>query len=530
MAQRIRKERFLSHYRQLAIACCLLLLSLVNSNCNTLSSAQKTAMSAQEGRTARFERELEELRIKLRIPGMSAAIVKDQKILWTKGFGFADPENRVPATPETNYRIASLTKTFASTLLMQLVERGKLDLDEPMSKFSPEFQKRFNNNAIKVRHVLTHTSHDNPGENYRYDGNRFSYLTDVIEKASGSSFRELLIKEILDKIQMTTTVPGQDILDDRSKWSTFIDAEHIKRYEDGLAKLSKPYRLYGTEIIQTIYPPRRINTSAGLVSNVLDLAKYDIAVDHHTFIKAETQDRAWTPAVSTNGRTLPYGFGWFVQKYQDIDLIWHYGYWPDSFSSLSIKVPGRRITFILLANSDALSSSFRGLGNGNVMASSFAASFLRVFIFEQLLGRTLPDPRWSLSTEQFKAEIERLAKQTDGYRYEAEQASHNSLSRWLEDRKNSARKEVRVDPKIFDSYTGRYEIDSQEAVIISREGDKLFFQLPDQSRSELFPQSDTTFFLKTRDILITFVKDEKGQVTGMEAEVRGQRRRARKVR
>jgi CubicO group peptidase (beta-lactamase class C family) len=493
-------------------------------------SAQKTPISDQGGRSVRLEKQLEELRTMLKIPGMSAAIVKDQKLLWAKGFGYADMEKQIPAKPETNYRIASLTKTFGSTLLMQLVEQGKLDLDESMSKFSPEFQKRFNNEAIKVRHVFTHTSHDIPGENYRYDGNRFSYLTDVIEKASGRSFRELLVKDILDKIQMTTTVPGQDILDDRAKWSTFLDAEHIKRYEEGLSKLSKPYRLYGAEIIQTVYPSRRISASAGLVSNVLDLAKYDSAVDHHTFIKAETQERAWTPAVSTNGKTLPYGFGWFAQKYQDVNLIWHYGYWPDSFSSLYIKVPEKKITFILLANSDALSSSFRGLGNGNVMASAFADTFMRIFVFEELLGRTLPDPRWSLSTDQFKGEIEQLAKQTGGYRYEAEQAAHNSLSRWLEDRKNSARKEVRIDPKIFDSYIGQYEVEPNEVAIISREGDKLFIQEPGQSRLELFPQSDRSFFLKVRDIEVTFVKDDKGQVTGMDAVVWGQRRSARKVR
>jgi CubicO group peptidase (beta-lactamase class C family) len=76
------------------------------------------------------------LRRTLKIPGISAAVVKDQKLLWVKRLGSADVENTTPATPETNYRIASLIKPFASTLLMQLVERGKLDLDEPMAKYS----------------------------------------------------------------------------------------------------------------------------------------------------------------------------------------------------------------------------------------------------------------------------------------------------------------------------------------------------------------------------------------------------------
>ena len=389
---------------------------LFGLSCGLRTSAQQGARpSSEKERIARFEKQLDELREKLKIPGLSAAIVKDQKIFWSKGFGHADIENKIPASPETNYRIASVTKTFASALLMQLVEQGKLDLDDPMSKYSPEFLQRFKNDAVKIRHVFTHTSHDTPGESYRYDGNRFSFLTGVIEKASGKSFRELLVRNILDKVDMQGSVPGQDMLDDRAKWSAFLDDDHSKRYEVGLAKLAKPYRRYGAEVVQAVYPPRRISASAGLVSNVADLAKYDVAIDRHTLIKAKTQERAWTPAVSADGAALPYGLGWFNQKYQGLRLIWHHGYWPDSFSSLYLKVPEKNITFILLANSDGLSAPFR-LGGGDVTRSAFANSFLRIFVFEDRLGRRLPDPRWSQTNDQFKAEIEQLTEQTANYR------------------------------------------------------------------------------------------------------------------
>ena len=76
------------------------------------------------------------LRALLKIPGLSAAVVKEQKVIWQKGYGLADVENNVPATPRTPYRITSLTKTFASTLLMQLVEQGKLNLNDPMFKYA----------------------------------------------------------------------------------------------------------------------------------------------------------------------------------------------------------------------------------------------------------------------------------------------------------------------------------------------------------------------------------------------------------
>jgi hypothetical protein len=120
-------------------------------------------------------------------------------------------------------------------------------------------------------------------------------------------------------------------------------------------------------------------------------------------------------------------------------VVWHYGYWPESFSSLYLKLPERKIALILLANSDGLSASFL-LGAGDVTRSAFANSFLRRFVREESLGRVLPDPPWSQSSDRFNAEIERIATQTGGYRYDAERASHELLTRWLDERRRAAPK------------------------------------------------------------------------------------------
>jgi CubicO group peptidase (beta-lactamase class C family) len=402
-----------------------------------ISAQERGGVSSVDERMKRLEQQLEELRRALKIPGASAAIVKDQKLMWAKGFGLADVENKIPAAPETNYRIASLTKPVASTLLMQLVEQGKLDLDEPMAKYSPEFRERFGGRSITVRHVFTHTSHDPSGESYWYDGYRFSHLSDVVARASGKPFRELLVRNVLDAVGMADSVPGQDVLDDRAQWSSFLDAEHARRYAAGLARLARPYRLQATEMIRGLYPSRGISAAAGLVSNVLDLAKYDLAVDGHTLVRAETQERGWTPASTPDGKKLPYGLGWFIQSHEGMRLAWHYGYWPESFSSLYVKLPERKMTLILLANSDGLSAPFF-LGAGNVMRSPVAITFLRIFAREESLGRALPDPRWSQASDRFNAEIEQLAAQTGSYRYDAEKASHELLTRWLDERRRAA--------------------------------------------------------------------------------------------
>src|SRR5690242_9541935 len=84
---------------------------------------------ADSARYVRFERQLEDLRQRLKIPGISAGIVRDGELTWSRGFGYSDPGMKAAAAPETPYEIASLSKPFGATLLMQLVEEGKVRLD-----------------------------------------------------------------------------------------------------------------------------------------------------------------------------------------------------------------------------------------------------------------------------------------------------------------------------------------------------------------------------------------------------------------
>src|ERR1041384_2368648 len=156
-------------------------------------------------RIARFETLLESLRQDLKIPAYSAAIVKNQKVIWAKGFGYADVENKIPATEHTSYHLASLTKTFASTILMQLVQEGKIKLDDPVSKYGILLESE---GVIRVRHLFSHTSEGNPGERYSYNGNRFAELDKVIQKSTGKSYAELLIANILEPLGLNETAPN----------------------------------------------------------------------------------------------------------------------------------------------------------------------------------------------------------------------------------------------------------------------------------------------------------------------------------
>lgn len=501
------------------------------------AGARDTALTPQTPdaeRLARFETVLESLRQELKIPAYSAAIVKDQRVLWAKGFGYADVENKVPATEHTPYHLASLTKTFASTILMQLVQAGKIKLDDPVSKYGVSLESE---GVIRVRHLLSHTSEGNPGERYRYNGNRFAELDKVIQAATGKSFGELLIANILDPLGMNETAPNvprivgtkspdaagaaaeaevkaavMDIIAGYNSGNveqierrlapqnnrfqgeggfltSFIDAaelrgafqagfklkvevhdleaavygdsavatfytsvtvtppngapraegpwrnsffwnkqaggwklihshqsavnraliteKHQQRFDAVVKTLAQPYALDREFKITKISYPQGFSTSAGLMSTVLDMAKYDIAIDQNRFLTKETQQLAFTPARSTKGEELPYGLGWFTTSYKGTKLLWHYGYWTGN-SSFILKVPERNITFIIMANSDNLSRP-TDLGSGDALSSPVGMAFLKTFIFPGKFGEALPEISWDAPASELKNQLRAVA-------------------------------------------------------------------------------------------------------------------------
>src|SRR5262245_7019711 len=242
-------------------------------------------------RIALFTRYLEPLRVQAGIPGLSALIVSDERILWEGGLGFADVEARVAAAPHTPYPVASITKTFTSTLLMQCVEERRLDLDGPIRTYTPAGPDA---NAT-VREVLAMASDAAAGSTYRYDGDRFSALTPVVEACTGVSYRVAAARQVLDRTGMFDSVPGHDLEAVTDAASAAFDPATLARYRAVLARIAKPYVVRNSRPALSDYPPKGINAAAGLVSTVRDLARYDGAIDAHALMSSSTQSIAWTP-------------------------------------------------------------------------------------------------------------------------------------------------------------------------------------------------------------------------------------------
>jgi CubicO group peptidase (beta-lactamase class C family) len=245
-----------------------------------------------------LERELEALRLQLRIPGMSAAVAEGERIVWAHGFGLANQERAVAAGPDTIYHLASLTKPYGSIVVLQLVDEQRLDLDAPVSGFGITMER---SQPVKVWHLLSHTSGEPPGASYRYDGNAFGALTQVIEHTTGRPFVQELTARIIRPLGLTRTAPNPG--DPRGFWSLVSslavsddDVERGRRIfalsglERALieAALAQGYARSGGRWIWPtgLFGPMRpiphgftLSTTSGLVASAPDVVRFSMALD-----------------------------------------------------------------------------------------------------------------------------------------------------------------------------------------------------------------------------------------------------------
>ena len=335
----------------------------------TLPRVLHGAAATFDERVALFASYVDRLRLQAGVPGVSLAVLANRRVVREQGFGFQDAESRVAATPDTLYPIASLTKTFTSTLLLQCVEAGRLDLDAPMRQYTSAVPDP----SATVRHVLSMSSDVPAGSAFRYDGDRYATLTPVVEACTELPFR-VAVADIFDRLGMADSVPGHDLAESSANVAAPFPASALERYRRALARMAKPYRSDDRRFATAEYPPRGINAAAGIVSTVRDLARFSLALDDRVLLRDQTQRLAWTPFVLRGGASGPYGLGWFTQRVDGELIVWHYGLWP-SFSALIIKAPEQGVTAILLANSDGLNNRFP-MAEGDVRASPFARAFL----------------------------------------------------------------------------------------------------------------------------------------------------------
>jgi CubicO group peptidase (beta-lactamase class C family) len=303
-----------------------------------------------------FRAHLERLQADGHVQAISAVIARDQAIVWS--------HSSAGVSDTTMFHLASLTKPIASAVVLQLVDEGKVSLDDPVSKYGIVLPSP---GTILVRHLMSHTSEGVPGTNYSYNGNRFSLLDSVIVRAAGKSVAAAIHERIIVPLGMRHMAPSPQ---SAAFAETGLDKAAYA------ANMAPGYTWNGNGFTPTAYETL-FSAAAGMTASARDYAAVAMAMDRDALITPATKALAYTAVVGPSGQAFPYGLGWFVTDYKGLRVIWHYGYWTAS-SALIIKVPSQGLTFVLLANTDGLSAPYP-LGAGALGSSPWAREFLETF-------------------------------------------------------------------------------------------------------------------------------------------------------
>ena len=394
-----------------------------------------------------------------KIPGLSIAVVRDGKVVKAQGYGLANVELNVAATPETIYQSGSIGKQFTATLVMMLIEEGKMGLEDPISKYIPDAQAIWKD--ITLHRLLTHTSGISnglyakmnmrqdytedeliqliaaqpldfqPGEKWNYSNPGYVTLGILIHKATGKFYGDLLQEKIFAPLGMTTAriLSEANIVPNRAAGYLMVDGK-LKNQE-------------------WVSPTLNTTADGAIYLTVLDMAKWDAALYTEKLLKRSSLDLMWAPVKLNDGKTEPYGFGWQINEYRGHRLIQHGGAWQGFTAQISRYVDDK-LTVIVMTN-------LAGARPGKI---------------ERGISALYDD-----------------------------------------DLKPVEHKAVPIEAKVFDAYTGGYEIQPGYVATVSREGDRFWMDFPSGRRMELLPESNTTFFVKGEEMQITFVKDANGTVT-----------------
>jgi CubicO group peptidase (beta-lactamase class C family) len=507
-------------------------------------------------------------------PGAAVIVVRDGKVVFRKGYGKANLELGVPVEPDMVFRLGSITKQFTAVATLMLAEQGKLSLDDDITKFLPDYPTK--GQRITIEHLLTHTSGIKsytslpewlalwrkdltvkeiidlfknqpmdfaPGERWSYSNSGYILLGAIIEKVSGQTYQEFVEKNIFAPLGM--------------KHSYYdVTVRLIPRRVVGYSKANEGYQ-------NAAYLSMTQPFSAGaLMSSVDDLALWDAALYTEKLVKQQSLKRAWTPRLLNNGKSTHYGYGWSMSTYEGHPIIEHSG-GVNGFATDALRMPADRIFVAILTNKDSMSPGavafeVAALAIGKPYQEP-AAIKLTASQLDQYVGVYQLDEKEEVIIRRDGEKL--FANLPGGGRAEIIPSSEtqffirDSLTR-LSFSKNTAgvtalvvhdrygtdqvatktdkplpapRKEVAVDAAIYEAYVGEYEIAPNFTITISKDGSKLMAQATGQPKLELFPESQTKFFVKEASVQIEFVVDGSGKATSLVVYQAGQSLPAKKV-
>src|SRR5215831_4647707 len=275
------------------------------------------------------------------VPGLSAAVVLAGEPRWAQGFGMADLENSSPATSSTLFRLGSISKPITAVAVLQLWERGKLDLDSPVQKYCPEFPQK--ESPITTRQLLGHLGgirHYNPdgkgdvpedsarhfssmkeslqlfagdpllakpGAEFHYSTYGYTLIGCVLEAAAGERLGDYVRKNVFEPAGMGQTRDDDffTVIPHRTRWY-HKDKSGIVR---NAGVLDSSYKIPG----------------GGMISSADDMARFELAILSDKLLKRSTRDLMWSSLKAVDGKNTGYGLGWGVTDIFGLHILGHTG-------------------------------------------------------------------------------------------------------------------------------------------------------------------------------------------------------------
>jgi CubicO group peptidase (beta-lactamase class C family) len=194
----------------------------------------------------------------------------------------------------------------------------------------------------------------------------------------GGSFRKTLAG-LFDYLGMMDSVPGPDAPTLAPPAEGVPSPQVADRYRRVLERLATPYFVDAQgRATKSQYTATTLTPAGGAISTVRDFARFDVALRRGQIVRLTTLVEAWQPPVGANKQRLPHGFGWFVQNYNNVPVVWQFGVGDPGSSSLVVTLPAQQLTLVLLANSSGLVKPYP-LSAGDLRVSLFGKLFLEVF-------------------------------------------------------------------------------------------------------------------------------------------------------
>ncbi len=316
--------------------------------------------------TYSFDRKFEQYNLYNKA-GLAALVVHKGASIFKKGYGLRNLETQEPVTPDTNFRLASVSKQFTAMGIAILEEQGKLAATDSITKYFTDFPPCME--PVTIAHLLYHTSglpecYDDlctedehkplvfntdvynyyrniqqldfkPGHRFEYSNGGYNLLASIIEKVTGKPFNEFLSDTIFKPLGMHNSrtynppfeIPHQAI--SYSRWPFFENMD----YASGNTLLGE----------------------GGIYSSLNDLEKWIHALENHSLVSLTMMGKIFTSGATTTGEIIDYGYGWEFDTYDEHKLTYHTGGWV-GFNCVIAHFPEKQLWIVCLANSPAINT------------------------------------------------------------------------------------------------------------------------------------------------------------------------------